>query len=669
MVNRDHDDAREERLDRVVADYLAELEAGGPVDRRRWLVLHPEFFDELIDFFGDLDAIEQVAAPIRTLARAGDDEPPPGWLAASEHPEHLGRLDGFEVVAWLGSGGMGVVYKGIDPSLNRPVAIKVLSPQWSTDPGARRRFTREARAVAAVSHPHVVTIYAVGEWRGRPYLVMEYVAGVSLRQRLDEAGPLELVEVLRIGAQIAAGLAAAHAQGLIHRDIKPGNVLLENELDRAKITDFGLARAVDDIHLSQCGALAGTPPYMAPEQASGLALDRRSDLFSLGSVVYEMCTGQLAFGGGSTLEVIRRVCDEEPAPLRELNPHAPAWLAEIVERLMAKDPVRRFRSTDEVAELLWHHLARLQDPSLPPVYHSWVSRAVRARRLRAVSSALRVAWWWTGGPLLVTAGALAAAGWIQWAPSRGLDRRSDEATAAPFRDRYLIDFRGGHYDHRRLTIEGSGSLGHLAKPGPDGLRMVVPAGTEGRHVGIYTRFGLRGDFEVTASYEVRGAARPKVRTGPGIGPELCLRSVAGWGNYASMAWSLTESRDFPIVVGGFARTVDEARRRLGGSERAAARSGVFRIVRSGGTVRFLASAIEDRDFHEVYAGEFGTDDIDLVRITAIFEGSDDLLDVVWKELSIRAESLLERDDGERGATHAGRWSPGPRRGAGEDRNG
>jgi Protein of unknown function (DUF1583) len=198
--------------------------------------------------------------------------------------------------------------------------------------------------------------------------------------------------------------------------------------------------------------------------------------------------------------------------------------------------------------------------------------------------------------------------------------------------------------------------------------MVVPSGTDDRHVGIYTRFGLRGDFEVTATYEVRGATRPKARTGPGIGPELCLRSVAGWGNCASMAWSLTESRDFPIVVGGFARTADGAGRRFGGSERAAARSGVFRIVRSGATARFLASAGEDRDFHEVYAGEFGTDDVDLVRITAIFEGSDGPLDVVWKELSIRAELLPERDEGEPGAANAGRLSPAPRGGAGEDRN-
>ncbi len=207
---------------------------------------------------------------------------------------------------------MGVVFRGFDAALNRFVAIKLLAPQWSADALARRRFTREAQAAAAVSHPHVVTIHAVNEWRGRPYLVMEYINGSSLQHRIDERGPLELPEILRIGSQVAAGLAAAHAKGLIHRDIKPGNIMLENDLPRVKLTDFGLARAVDDAKLTQHGALAGTPQYMAPEQARGERMDRRADLFSLGSVLYAMCAGRPAFAGESTVEAIRRVCDETP---------------------------------------------------------------------------------------------------------------------------------------------------------------------------------------------------------------------------------------------------------------------------------------------------------------------------------------------------------------------
>src|SRR5262249_28357095 len=157
---------------------------------------------------------------------------------------------------------------------------------------ARRRFTREAQAAAAVTHEHVVTIHGVEEAHDPPYIVMQYVSGLSLQERLDRDGPLELKEILRIGSQAPRGLAAAHAQGVIHRDIKPANILLENGIERVKITDFGLARTLDDASLTQSGVIAGTPQYMAPEQANGEAIDHRADLFSLGSVVYALCTGR-----------------------------------------------------------------------------------------------------------------------------------------------------------------------------------------------------------------------------------------------------------------------------------------------------------------------------------------------------------------------------------------
>jgi serine/threonine protein kinase len=184
---------------------------------------------------------------------------------------------------------MGIVFKGFDPALNRYVAIKVLAPQWAPDADARRRFTREARAAAAISHPHVVAIHAVGEWKARPYLVMEYVPGASLQQWIDEGRRPGVAEILRIGMQVASGLAEAHAQGLVHRDIKPSNIMLESDLERVRITDFGLARAVDDTFLTQHGTLAGTPRYMAPEQARGERLDRRAVLVSLGGVLYVVC--------------------------------------------------------------------------------------------------------------------------------------------------------------------------------------------------------------------------------------------------------------------------------------------------------------------------------------------------------------------------------------------
>jgi hypothetical protein len=212
----------------------------------------------------------------------------------------------------------------------------------------------------------VVDIHAVYEEGTVPYLVMEFIAGITLDDRVKQSGPLEVKEVLRIGMQAARGLAAAHAQGLIHRDVKPGNILLENGVQRVKITDFGLARAVDDASLTQSGMVAGTPLYMSPEQARGEALDHRSDLFSLGSVLYSLCTGRPAFSAGNAMAVMKRVCEDTARPIREINPDIPDWLAAVVGKLLAKDPRDRFQSAAALAELLGQQLAQLQQPSLAP---------------------------------------------------------------------------------------------------------------------------------------------------------------------------------------------------------------------------------------------------------------------------------------------------------------
>jgi hypothetical protein len=292
---------------------------------------------------------------------------PLGFLSPSEKPGQLGRLERYEVLEEIGRGGMGVVLKAFDPSLHRVVAIKVLAPQLATSGVARQRFLREAKAAAAVTHDHIVTIHAVDEADGLPYLVMQYVAGPSLQERLDTEGPLELLEVLRVGMQTASGLAAAHGHGIVHRDIKPANILLEERVPRVKITDFGLARAMDDASLTQSGLVAGSPLYMAPEQARGETLDYRADLFSLGSVLYTMCTGRPPFRAANTMAVLRRVCEDAPRPIRETNPGVPDWLAAVVEKLMAKDPADRYQSAAEVVEVLGRHLAQLQNgASAPP---------------------------------------------------------------------------------------------------------------------------------------------------------------------------------------------------------------------------------------------------------------------------------------------------------------
>jgi len=315
-----------------------------------------------------------------------DDEPalagdlPLDFLTPSDKPDHLGRLERYEVMQEIGRGGMGVVLKAFDPSLHRVVAIKVLAPQLATSGVARKRFLREAKAAAAVTHDHIVTIHAVDEANGLPYLVMQYVPGQSLQDRIDKDGPLELTDILRIGMQTASALAAAHTHGIVHRDIKPANILLEEGVQRVKITDFGLARAMDDASLTQSGFVAGSPLYMAPEQARGEALDHRADLFSLGSVLYTMCTGRPPFRAANTLAVLRRVSEDTPRPIRETNPEVPDWLTDIVARLMAKEPAERLQSAAEVEEVLGRHLAQLQHaawtpprPPAPPAANSDVA--------------------------------------------------------------------------------------------------------------------------------------------------------------------------------------------------------------------------------------------------------------------------------------------------------
>jgi serine/threonine protein kinase len=223
-------------------------------------------------------------------------------LAPPQGPGELGRLGPYRVRQVLGAGGMGVVFLAEDVQLKRPVALKVMRPEAAGKPAARERFLREAQAAAALEHEHVVTIYQVGEERGVPFLAMQLLRGMSLEERLKGSGPLGVHEVLRLGRQVARGLAAAHARGLIHRDVKPANLWLEEPegewgadapgglpgdsgasapRDHVKILDFGLARAVeDDAHLTQSGAVVGTPAYMAPEQARGERVDSRCDLFS-----------------------------------------------------------------------------------------------------------------------------------------------------------------------------------------------------------------------------------------------------------------------------------------------------------------------------------------------------------------------------------------------------
>jgi serine/threonine-protein kinase len=266
----------------------------------------------------------------------------------------IGRQGRYEVQRVLGSGGFGVVLGALDPELRRPVAIKVLAPRLAAGKLARQRFTQEARAVAAIRDEHVVAIHDVGSFKNEwPYFVMEYVDGQSLKEKLQRCGQLSLVEILRIGQQIARGLAAAHAHGLVHRDVTPANILLENGVDRVKLTDFGLVRAAGGgPGLTEDGTVLGTPEYMAPEQYRGEPVDHRTDLFSLGTVHYQLCTGQTPFRASTPLATLKRVYEETPRFIRSINPSIPPWLEALIARLHAKAAADRFQGAAEVADLL-----------------------------------------------------------------------------------------------------------------------------------------------------------------------------------------------------------------------------------------------------------------------------------------------------------------------------
>ncbi|EAQ81274.1 serine/threonine-protein kinase [Blastopirellula marina] len=344
------------------AIYLDQACANDPSLRKQVDALLDEH--EQSDLFLDVPILKQMAHDRPLEATSGlrleeQQDIELSFLEPSSVPNSLGRLKHYEIREMIGRGGCGIVLKAFDEKLERIVAIKVMAPELAATSPARQRFLREARATAAIRHDNVVNIYAVEE-QPLPFLVMEYIDGETLQQRLDRTGPIEASEVLKIGLQIASGLAAAHAQGLIHRDIKPSNLLIEGGSDRLKITDFGLARSVDDASMTQSGVITGTPLYMSPEQAMGFKLDHRSDLFSLGSVLYAICSGRPPFRAASTVAVMIRVIEDEPRRIDDILSQVPQWLIAIIAKLHAKRPGDRFHTAQEVHDLLANCQSQLE---------------------------------------------------------------------------------------------------------------------------------------------------------------------------------------------------------------------------------------------------------------------------------------------------------------------
>ena len=302
-------------------------------------------------------------------------------LGPTDDLEMMGRLGQYEVSAVIGAGSTGIVAKAFERTLNRFVAIKVLHPKLCDSGAARKRFDREGRAIAAVVNPHVVPVFAISEHLGHPFIVMQYMPGGSLQQRIERDGQLSAEAVVRLGLHIAEGLEAAHEQGIVHRDVKPANAMLESGADRAMVSDFGLARVNNETSMTCSGLITGTPQYMSPEQARGETLDGRSDLFSLGSTLYAACTGHSPFRAANVFGVIKRVCDQQPRSILDYNPQTPAWLVAFIEVLMSKKKESRFQSAAEVRKHLSAELAHMQSPNtVSQPARPWQSSVTKMKR-------------------------------------------------------------------------------------------------------------------------------------------------------------------------------------------------------------------------------------------------------------------------------------------------
>jgi urea transport system substrate-binding protein len=337
------------------------------------------------------------------------DSPPPTWrglLAAPQADDELGRLGGYRILRVLGEGGMGIVFEAEDISLGRRVAIKVLRSA-EIDQAQRKRFLQEAQLVASLSSDHIVTVHQVGEEAGCMYIVMELLRGETLDARLRRDRSLPLAEMLRIAREVAEGLSAAHERQLVHRDIKPANIWLETRRPdeparRVKLLDFGVARplAVHE-HLTMGGQIIGTPAYMSPEQACGMPIDQRSDLFSLGTIMYAMLVGKSPFDRASYLHVLKAVVEEPHAPLTEWVPGVPTHLTQLVDRLLAKDAKARPVSARAVADEIRRIEQSLTSTGMvPPEFSS--TTATRPTQFRK-----RLGWGvWAGAVAILAAAAL-----------------------------------------------------------------------------------------------------------------------------------------------------------------------------------------------------------------------------------------------------------------------
>jgi len=466
----------------------------------------------------------------------------------------------YEIVEKLGEGGMGIVYKARDTRLDRMAALKVLPPGKTTDPDRKRRFVQEAKAASALNHPNIITIYDIGVDDGVDFIAMEYVAGRALDALIHRQG-MRPAEVLRIGVQIADALAAAHAAGIIHRDLKPGNIMVADS-GLVKVLDFGLAKLSEKSAIGEDaptetigaeteeGVVLGTIAYLSPEQAQGLKLDGRSDIFSFGAVLYEMLTGRRAFRGETKVSTIAAILNREPEPLAETTPRE---LDRIVQRCLRKDPARRFQSMADLKVAL----EELKDESDSGRLATQAGQVVRKRRWPMVAAgvaiaALALAAWWMWGPRTVpTAGA------------RGLRQLTydDGNTTRPglSPDAKLVAYQSdraspGRYDIWVQQISGGSAIQLTKEPGShrnpafsgDGSKIYFD--TTGPPPGIYEIPAFGGEPRLVAADGICPVVSPDGRNIAYIGmPSQQLLVVpASGGESHALARGFTANPAWPV---------------------------------------------------------------------------------------------------------------------------
>jgi serine/threonine-protein kinase len=443
------------------------------------------------------------------------------------------RLGPYEIVAPLGAGGMGEVYRARDTRLDRTVAIKILPAEFSKDPVRKQRFEREAKTISHLNHPHICTLYDVGQQDGADYLVMECIEGETLAKRLEK-GPLPLEQVLKLGGQIADALDKAHRSGVVHRDLKPGNIMLTPA--GAKLLDFGLAKPVTPLAslatltgtkqespMTEEGTIVGTFQYMSPEQVEGKEVDGRSDIFSLGAVLYEMLTGQRAFQGKSQLSVASAILEKEPASISSTKPTTPPALDHAVKKCLAKIPDERWQSASDLAsELKWIAEAGLQaGVSAPPV-------SVRKMRERLA--------WTVAGILAVLTG---IASWVAWRAAQPIEHPLIELNVELAPDTTLVRRLGGSLalspDGKILAavVRGADGQVRLGTRRLDKNQITMLAGTEEASAPFFSPDGQWIAFSA-------GTSLKKVSAQGGAPVTLCdARSLgSSWSDDGSIVASL-----------------------------------------------------------------------------------------------------------------------------------